>query len=193
MVHFIRLTCLIIILSSITSLLFSQEKKLEFNLGFGPTLDAIHLGGNFKITRKFDFGLSIGTIPNRFDFNDHINIGFETKYKFKESRTIKHRIVTEERMKWAKAKTWYGGLRLNLVTDKSRTNIIKKYIYVTPAIGRHFNFNRFMGLNIDFGLSLTASQTTTDFSNDICFNCFLEEHPQYPLLPTARLQFFIKI
>ena len=51
-------------------------------------MDAIHGGFNFKILRKVDAGFSIGTIPDGFDFNNRVNIGFETKYKFGESKTF---------------------------------------------------------------------------------------------------------
>jgi len=192
-IYYIRLLFLILFYSSITSLLFSQEKRLEFNIGFAPPLDAIHVGGNFKITRELDFGLSIGTIPEKLDFNNHVNIGIETKYKFGESRTVKERIEMGGRMRSVRAKTWYGGARMHLVTDTRTADTEKKYLYITPAIGRHFNFNKSMGLTMDFGLALTANQVTTYAGNSICRTCILEEHPQYPLLPSFRMQFFIKI
>ena len=71
--------------------LYSQEQRLEFNAGFGPALDAIHAGFNFKVTRKVSFGLSFGTIPDKLDFNNHVKVGFETKYNFGQSKTIKRR------------------------------------------------------------------------------------------------------
>lgn len=183
-----RLCCLIMSFSFITSSLYSQEKNLEFNIGAAPTLDAVHVGINFNITPELDLGASVGTILIR----DYINIGIETRYKFGESKRVKLKIIKEERTTWVKAKTWYGGLRMNIVSDKKRIDFKRKYIYITPAIGRHFNINRTIGLNMDIGLSFTASQVTTYSGNSICHQCFVEKHPQYPLLPTARIQFFIK-
>jgi len=183
----------LIIYFSIPSLLFSQEQRLEFNIGFGPTLDAFHAGINFKIVRAVDVGLSIGVIPDKFDFNEHVNIGFEGKYNFGESKTIKRRVEMDGRLRNVRVKTWYGGLRMNLVTNTRTKDTEKKLIYLTPAIGRHFNFNKSFGLNVDLGLSFTVKQNTFYEGNNICRPCFLEEHPQYPLLPTLRLQFFVKI
>jgi hypothetical protein len=184
---------LLIFYNTISTSLLAQEKRLEFNIGSGPPLDALHAGINFRITTQFDVGAHIGILPDGLDFNNHTNIGFETKYKFGESRTIRERVEVGDRIKRVKIKTWYGGLRLNLVSDIRKELTKKKYIYVTPAIGRHFNFNKTMGINIDFGLSLTANQSTTYSGNKICRRCFFEKHPQYPLLPSLRIQFFIKV
>jgi len=191
---FIKFLLLLIVFSGISPLIKAQEKRLEFNLGFAPPLDAIHVGTNFRINRKLDVGLSIGTIPDSgFDFNNQVNIGFETKYKFGESKRIKEKVVMGDRIRSVRAKTWYAGLRLNQVSNTRTLDTEKKSFYIIPSIGRHCNFNRSMGLNIDFGLAFTAQQTTTYTGNDICRICFEEENPQYPLLPSLRIQFFIKI
>ena len=154
----------------------------------------MHVGTNFRISRKLDVGLSIGSIPDGgFDLNNHVNLGFEAKFKFGETRKVKEKILEGDRIRSVRAKTWYAGLRLNQVSDTRTLDTEKKSLYIIPSIGRHCNFNRSMGLNIDFGLALTANQTTTYSGNDICRICFLEEHPQYPLLPSLRIQFFIKI
>jgi len=190
---FFQLFFVVIICFSITAPLFSQAQRLEFNIGSGPSLDAIHGGFNFKFSRKVEFGLSLGTIPDKFDFNNHVKIGFETKYNFGESKTIKRRVEMEDRRRSIRINTWYAGLRMQLVTDTQTRDTEEKFVYITPAIGRHCNFNKSMGFNIDFGLALTANQTTTYSGNLICRECFLEEHPQYPVRPTLRIQFFVKI
>lgn len=171
----------------------AQEKRLEFNLGFGPILDAVHAGINFQIKHELDIGFSVGTIPNKFDFDDHINVGFESKYKFGDSPTFKTRIERDGRLRNVRLKTWYCGLRANFVKNNRTLETEKKYVYITPSIGRHCYFSKSFGLNIDLGLSFTANQSTFYSGNNICRSCFLEEHPQYPLLPTLRLQFFAKI
>lgn len=189
------LTSLILFLFCLTNVnaLQAQEKRLEFNLGFGPALDAIHTGINFQIKHEIDIGFSVGTIPNGFDLNDHINIGFESKYKFGDSPTFKTRIERDGRLRNVRLKTWYAGLRGNFVKNNRTADTEKKIAYITTAIGRHCYFSKTFGLNIDLGLSFTASQSTFYSGNNICRACFLEENPQYPLLPTLRLQFFAKI
>jgi len=177
----------------INSPLQAQGKRLEFNLGFGPVLDVVHAGLNFKIIHEVDVGFSLGTIPNKLDFNDHINIGFEGKYKFGDSPIFKTRIERDGRLKNIRLKTWYCGLRANFVKNIKTVDTEKKFIYITPSIGRHCNFNESIGMNIDFGLSMTARQSTLYTGNTICSSCFLEENPQFPLLPTLRIQFFVKI
>lgn len=173
--------------------LSAQQKRLEFNLGSSPSIDAIHAGVNFSITREFDIGFGLGTIPDGFDFNNHTNFGFEAKYKFGESKLIRTSIEVEGKRKRVRLKTWYGGLRVNFLKDFRKEDTEKRLSYITPTIGRHFNINKSLGLNIDFGLSFTTNESTVYSGNDICRVCFTEEHPQFPLLPTLRIQFFARL
>jgi len=171
---------------------YAQEQRLEFNVGIGPPLDAFHLGINLQLSRNMDIGFSGGSIP--YDYlGSHINIGVESKYKFGESKTLKGKQEIDGKYKRVKLKTWYTGLRLNYVKNVHTAFTKKQLIYITPAIGRHCNFNKYMGLNIDFGLSFTALEDRFYEGNHICYQCFLESHPQYPVLPTLRIQFFIKL
>ena len=171
----------------------AQQKRLEFNIGFAPPLDAIHGGLNFHINRRVDVGLSIGIIPDKFDFNNFTNFGVEAKYKFGESKSLKTRVELDGRLRNVRIKTWYYGLRGNFIKNLKTLDTEKKYFYITPAIGRHCNINKSIGFNIDLGLSFTVDQSIFYSGNKICRNCFLEEHPQYPLLPTLRIQFFAKL
>jgi len=134
---FFQLFFVVIICFSITAPLFSQANFLE----------------KWKFSRKVEFGLSLGTIPEKFDFNNHVKIGFETKYNFGESKTIKRRVEMEDRRRSIRINTWYAGLRMQLVTDTRTRDTEQKLVYITPAIGRHCNFNKSMGFNIDFGLA----------------------------------------
>ena len=170
----------------------AQEQRLEFNAGIGPPLDVFHLGINLQLNQKLDIGFSGGSIAID-DLGNHINIGVESKYKFGESKTLKGKQEINGKYKNVKLKTWYGGFRINYVKNVHTAFTTKQLINITPAIGRHCNFNKFMGLNIDFGLSFTALEDRFFEGNGICHQCFLDEHPQYPLLPTLRIQFFVKL
>ena len=172
---------------------FSQQKRLEFNLGFAPPLDAFHAGFNFHASRTLDLGFSFGIVPLKFDFNNYSNVGFESKYKFGESRYLKERVELDGRLRNVWMKTWYAGFRGNFIKNLLSEDEEKRYVYITPSIGRHCNINQIFGFNIDFGLSFTASQKIKYLGNDICRSCFIEQHPKYPLLPTLRIQFFAKI
>ena len=140
-----------------------------------------------------DIGFSVGIIPQRFDLNNHTNIGFEAKYKFGESQRIKTTIEHEGKRKRVRLKTWYTGLRVNFVKDFRTADTEQKLSYITPTIGRHFNINKFLGLTIDFGPSFTASESTIYSGNEICRACFTEVHPQNPLVPTLRILSLIHI
>lgn len=190
---FLKHLCLVILSLGVCLSLFAQQKRLEFNIGTSPVLDALHVGMNFSVTREVDIGFSTGIIPDGLDINNHTNLGFEAKYKFGESKQIKITIEEGGKRKRVRLKTWYGGLRVNFVKDFRTDDTQEQLTYITPTIGRHFNINKSFGLNIDFGPSFTAKESTIYSGNDICRICFDEEHPQYPLLPTLRIQFFARL
>lgn len=174
-------------------LLQAQEQRLEFNIGIGPPLNAFHAGINLHLGHKLDIGFSAGAIPYDVKLSSHSSIGVESKYKFGESKYLKSRQEIDGKYKKVRLKTWYWGLRATYVKDVTTKDTEKKYVYIIPAIGRHCNFNKALGLNIDFGLAFTALQNTFYEGNRICQRCFLDKHPQYPLLPMLRIQFFAKL
>lgn len=171
----------------------AQEQRLELNVGLGPPLNAFHAGINLHVGHKLDLGFSAGSIPYDVKFSSHSTIGIESKYKFGESKYLKSRQEIDGKYKKVRLKTWYWGLRATYVKDVTTRDTEKKYLYIIPAIGRHCNFNKALGLNIDFGLAFTALQNTFYEGNRVCHRCFSEKHPQYPLLPTLRIQFFAKL
>ena len=130
----------IIVLLSQPVLSYSQEQRFEFNVGFGPFLDAVHTGINFQIGNKFDVGINVGSIPNKWDFGKHINTGGEIKYKFGQSKYIKARQEINGKYKKVPLKTWYYGFRLNFVKNLETRQTEKKIHLYYSSNRKTFQF-----------------------------------------------------
>jgi hypothetical protein len=155
----------------LTTYAFTQERTLEAVVGMGYP-DVLHVGVNKRISANSTLGLNTGVIP-----------GYES-YQF----TFEHRYNFAYSKRHADRATWYFGERLTYLYENN-TVVYWRTIYLTPSIGRHFNFSDVFGLNFDAGLFIRVWERSNNCGG--AGQCD-DEDAFYFTSPTARLQLFYK-
>ena len=147
---------------------FSQEKEWDIVTGLGLP-DCLHIGVNKSMNKKSTLGGSIGYFP---DYSNIFQLTDEHQLKLKYSK------------KFPDMPTWYFAQRLTYMYEDN-LDYVWHNIYLTPSMGKHFNFNDRFGLNVDLGVVMVLMEKT--YAKLECYDEII------PFLPSLRIQFFYRI
>jgi hypothetical protein len=164
---FLLLSFLILI-----SAAYAQKRTTEAVVGMGYP-DVLHVGINTSISKRSTLGFNVGRIPEA---------GLRS-YQF----TLEHRYNFAFSKRNSDRATWYFGERLTYFYEENSV-VYWRTIYLTPSIGRHFNFSDVFGLNFDAGLFIRVWERTNN-----CGGMGCDDEGEFSFIaPTARLQLFYK-
>ena len=151
--------------------LMAQTNKLKANIGYG-IWESFHAGVDLRL-KNYSIGIDVGT--------SFKTLPFAHKY---------YSVTLDNMYYWGREnqydlKSWYIDARL-IYYNSTEPATTWKVLQISPSLGKEFNFNKFIGINLDLGLAILLSASRHDNTNE-------KVGWIYPINPEFRIELFYRL